>query len=117
MVRIAAGYDLGLALELTEPPNRSICLTNKAFTYLLGGIPVVLSRTPAQEWLSDEIGDAGLLIDLEDRNAVATRLDNVLTDKSTLVSMRSIAWKLGHDRFNWEKEKEAFLWSIQHSLI
>jgi glycosyltransferase involved in cell wall biosynthesis len=117
MVRIAAGYDLGLALELTEPPNRSICLTNKAFTYLLGGIPVVLSRTPAQEWLSDEIGDAGLLIDLEDRNAVATRLDNVLTDKSTLVSMRSIAWKLGHDRFNWEKEKEALLWSIQNSLI
>ena len=32
MAVLAAGHDLGLALELCEPPNRGICLTNKIFT-------------------------------------------------------------------------------------
>jgi glycosyltransferase involved in cell wall biosynthesis len=116
MVRIAAGYDLGLALELTEPPNRAICLTNKAFTYLLAGVPVVLSRTHAQEWLAREIGEAGILIDLNDATAIAARLDNILTNPQILVTARSIAWKLGRERFNWDIEQKVFLESVRNRL-
>ncbi len=47
MVRLAAAYDLGLSLETDVSESRRLCLTNKIFTYLLAGVPVVLSDTPA----------------------------------------------------------------------
>jgi glycosyltransferase involved in cell wall biosynthesis len=109
MVRLAAGYDLGLALEQTSPPNRAICLTNKAFTYLLAGVPVILSRTPAQDWLAGELDAAGLLIDLSDPAATAASLDRVLGQRADLSLRRTAAWRLGRDQFNWDKEQAGFL--------
>jgi glycosyltransferase involved in cell wall biosynthesis len=116
MVRIAAGHDLGLALELTEPPNRAICLTNKAFTYLLAGAPVALSRTPAQERLAADLGAAGVLIDLADPAATAARLDAALGDRGELAARRATAWRLGRERFNWEVERNVFLASVAAAL-
>lgn len=54
MARLAAQHDVGLASELNTPPNHEICLSNKIFTYLLAGIPVLLSDTPAQRNLAAE---------------------------------------------------------------
>ena len=54
MARLAANYDVGLAIELDAPPNRAIALTNKIFVYLLAGLPVILSKTPAQQRIADE---------------------------------------------------------------
>ena len=48
MVSLAADMDIGLALEPPASRNNDILWSNKAFTYLLGGIPVVLSRTTGQ---------------------------------------------------------------------
>jgi len=112
MVRRAAGFDLGLALELTEPVNRALCLTNKVFTYLLAGVPVVLSRTPAQQWLAGELGDAGLLIDLTAPAVVAERLDATLGDREQFAAQRAAAWRLGRERFNWDAEQSVFLASV-----
>lgn len=112
MVRLAAGHDLGLALERTDPPNRAICLTNKAFTYLLAGVPVLLSRTPAQDWLAGELGDAGLGVNLADPAGIAAALDYVLADRTTLMARRAVAWRLGRDRFNWESAKATMLDAI-----
>jgi glycosyltransferase involved in cell wall biosynthesis len=116
MVRLAAGHDLGLALELTSPPNRAICLTNKAFTYLLAGVPVALSRTPAQEWLGAEIADAGLVVDLDDSMALAARLESVLADRGRLARCRASAWRRGRERFNWDLEQDVFLTSVATAI-
>jgi hypothetical protein len=116
MVRLAAGYDLGLSLELTEPPNRAICLTNKAFTYLPAGVPVALSRTPAQEWLTREVGDATLLLDLPQPASVAALLDAALADRAGLARRRAAAWQAGHRRFNWDMEQIRWLDSIRAAL-
>ena len=71
MVRLGAQHDVGLALELSTPPNQPINLiarghlTNKIFTYLLAGI-VVLGSIP---WRSDRLlctGQAAWLIDLDE---------------------------------------------------
>ena len=43
-----AGYDLGLALEPTSPPNKNLTLSNKIFHYLSVGIPVIASSTLGQ---------------------------------------------------------------------
>jgi hypothetical protein len=75
MFKLAAEFDLGLSLELSEPLNRALCLTNKIFTYLLGGIPVLLSLTPAQNRLAPELGEAAILADINDPVMLAKKLD------------------------------------------
>jgi glycosyltransferase involved in cell wall biosynthesis len=116
MVRLAAGYDAGLALELVEPPNRAICLTNKAFTYLLAGVPVVLSDTPAQERLAAELGDAGAVVGRAHPETLAGVLDGFLADRAALARRRDVAWRLGRERYNWELEQRAFLASVGAAL-
>src|SRR5205823_6608835 len=64
MARLAAQHDVGLASELTVPPNHAIALSNKIFIYLLAGIPILLSDTPAQRELARELGSAARLVDL-----------------------------------------------------
>jgi len=116
MVRLSAGYDLGLALELTEPPNRAICLTNKAFTYLLAGVPVVLSRTPAQEGLAVQLGGSALLIDLSNPDGIAAQFTAALEDRESQHARRNGAWKLGRNRFNWDVEQRQFLAGVEEAL-
>jgi glycosyltransferase involved in cell wall biosynthesis len=116
MVHLCAEQDLGLALELNEPRNRAICLTNKIFTYLLAGVPMLLSRTPAQEHLAAELGPAALLMDLADPEGLAAKLDAFFADSGRQREARTIAWKLGRERFNWNREQHEFLRSVRCAL-
>src|SRR5262249_7461461 len=58
MVQLAQRFDAGLSCEETGTLNRCWCLGNKIFTYLAAGVPVVLSRTPAQAALAPDLGAA-----------------------------------------------------------
>ena len=116
MARLAAGHDLGLALEQPHPPNRALCLTNKIFVYLLAGLPICLSRTPAQQALAVELGESAFLVDLDDPAAVARALDKHLADPACTRRARAAAWTLAQTRFNWDLECRRFLDSIRRSL-
>jgi glycosyltransferase involved in cell wall biosynthesis len=109
MVRLAAAYDLGLSLETNATENRRLCLTNKIFTYLLAGVPVLLSDTPAQRQLAPELGEAAALVPLSDPLAVATAVDRLA---GRLDQARAEALRLGRERYNWEVEKGALLASV-----
>lgn len=104
MVRLAAGADLGLSIEEAQPRNRDLCLTNKIFVYLLAGIPQVLSRTTAQAAFAQEMGNAGLLMDLEKTKIAASRLDEFLQDEPRVCAARATAWKLAREHYCWEVE-------------
>ena len=56
MIDLARGYDVGLALEQATPLNRQLCLTNKAFTYILAGVAVAMTDTPGQHALGVDLG-------------------------------------------------------------
>ena len=116
MIRLATPYSLGLALELDDPPNRALCLTNKAFAYLLAGIPILFSRTPAQEQLAGALGEAAMLVDLDRPDVTAHTLDAFFADKGLQARARACAWRLGHDRYNWDTEKVKFLDSVSRCL-
>jgi glycosyltransferase involved in cell wall biosynthesis len=109
MVRVAAAYDLGLSLETDVSENRRLCLTNKIFTYLLAGVPVVMSDTPAQRAFAPGLGSAALLVSLADPGAMATALDRFAT---TLGQAKSEALRLGRERYNWDVEKKVLLQSV-----
>jgi glycosyltransferase involved in cell wall biosynthesis len=111
MVRLAADYDVGLSLETDVSENRRICLTNKIFTYLLAGVPVVMSDTPAQKLLATDLGAAARLCDLADPPGLAATLD-ALASPAVLAEASATAWRLGRERYNWEREQDVLLQSV-----
>jgi glycosyltransferase involved in cell wall biosynthesis len=56
MERLAAAYDIGLVSETGHIENRRIALTNKLFSFVLAGIPVVASAIPAHRDLANALG-------------------------------------------------------------
>jgi glycosyltransferase involved in cell wall biosynthesis len=109
MVGLCTAYDVGLAVEVPVTRNRDLCLTNKAFTYLLAGIPIVLSRTSAQSQLAPGLGPAALLVDISSPAKLATALDAFFDDRELQQRARHEAWRLGRERFNWDKEQQTLL--------
>jgi glycosyltransferase involved in cell wall biosynthesis len=116
MVRLAADYDVGLSLETDVSENRRVCLTNKIFTYLLAGVPVLLSDTPAQRALAPALGMAGRVVSLADPAGIAAVLDRLAGSADARREARDMAWRLGRDRYNWEVEKAALLGSVERAL-
>lgn len=116
MIALAADCDLGLSLELNTPPHRALCLTNKLFTYLLAGIPVAMSRTPAQDALAQHLGAAALTIDLQQPAAIAAEFDRFFAHPNREQQARDRAWQLGRERYNWDVEKVRFLAAIEKAL-
>jgi glycosyltransferase involved in cell wall biosynthesis len=116
MARLAAHHDVGLASELCTPPNHAVALSNKIFIYLLAGIPVLLSDTPAQRNISIELRDAARLMDLSDLGSVAAALEAWAGDAGGLAAAKSMAWRLGQTRFNWDIEKQRFLQKVEATL-
>ena len=109
MVRLAAEYDLGLSLETDVTENRRLCLTNKIFTYLLAGVPVLMSDTPAQRALAPELGAATALVSLSDPDGIAVALERLADG---LGPARVEALRLGRERYNWEVEQGALLRAV-----
>jgi hypothetical protein len=116
MVRLAAGYDLGLSTEINEPLSRALCLGNKIFAYLLAGIPQFLSATPAQKAFARELGPAARVGDLGRPEESARTLDAFLADAGGVAAARRTAWSLARERYCWDVEKEKLLASIRKIL-
>lgn len=114
MVRLAAQYDVGLALEQPVSENRDTCLTNKIFTYLLAGNAVVATATSSQRLISKAIGEAGFCYEPGDVLALARRLQMWQQNRPSLQAARRQAWDWGTRKYNWDLEKHKFLRVIEN---
>lgn len=112
MVRLAADYDLGLSLETDVSESRQYCLTNKIFTYLLAGIPTMLSDTTAQRALAVDLGRAAAVVSLAEPAAMAAALDLLCGTEGALEEARATSWRLGRERYNWEVEQRLLLAAV-----
>lgn len=116
LVRLTAAYDVGLATEPCSPVNRDMCLSNKVFTYLLAGIPVLASNTTGQSRLARELTGAMFVVSIENSRVFADAIDDLLLAPSTLAEARKIAWQAAQERFNWERESSHFLAKIAYTF-
>ena len=116
MVEVAADYDLGISFEVGETESRRYCLTNKIFTYLLGGLPILMSATPAQASLAADLGDAAAVVSLTDVDSIARQLDLWGLSPDALDRAGARAWQLGQERYNWDVEQRAFLASVKSAF-
>ena len=109
MERLAAPCDVGFVGETGQTASRRIALTNKLFTYLLAGLPVVMSDIPAHRAFAPEAGDAARLYTTDDADSLAAALDSLLGDPALLAAARAAAFRLGQTRFNWDVERAKLL--------
>ena len=105
MERFAARHTFGLAGEIGTTRNRRIALTNKQFTYLLAGLPVLMSDIPAHRAFAEEAPGAVFLYRAGDAASLAAAIDGLLGDESALQAARLAAFRLGQECFNWEAEQ------------
>ena len=119
MVALAAEFEVGLAVEETKNVNRRICLTNKAFTYVLAGLAVVFTDTPGQRALAHDLGAGALLYPPGDAAALAKGLRNWASDKNILLAARKAAWEAARRRWHWEHslERGVLLRALDSALV
>jgi glycosyltransferase involved in cell wall biosynthesis len=116
MERLAAAHDIGLVSETGHIENRRIALTNKLFSFVLAGIPVVASAIPAHRDLANALGPALTLYDPDSPEQLANAVDALLLDQDRLARARTEAWRLGQDRYNWEHERVALIAAVEQVL-
>ncbi len=109
MERLAASYHVGFVGETGCTASRRVSLTNKLFTYLLAGLPAVMSDIPAHRAFAPEAGDATRLYTADDLDSLARTFDSLLGHPERLAAARVAAFRLGQTRFNWEVQKPTFL--------
>lgn len=116
LIQMAAHFDVGLALERKNPPNRNICLTNKLFVYLLAGNAILASSTDAQQKFLSEHKGIGEIYLMDKVESLAKILSSWYFNKQALNQVRQNAWNLANSQLNWEVEQQSFLALIQKTL-
>ena len=106
MVELSLPYDAGLSPEEGRSVNRQLCLSNKALTYILAGLAVVLADTAGQRPLADDLGEGALRYRPGDIVSLAQGLRRWAEDRSRLRRARQAAWQAARLRWNWEDRRE-----------
>ena len=118
MIELARGYDVGLSLERTTPRNRELCMSNKAFTYLLAGVPIVFTDTLGQHVLGQELGDAAVLVPPGNIDALAAAFSIWSQHPDSLARAKRAAWQRAKDRWHWEHDAErGTLYRLVHGVL
>lgn len=117
MERLSAQHDLGLVGETGHTPNHRIALANKLFSFLLAGVPVLLSDIPAHRSIAGELGTAARLYTVDEPASLAAAIDDfLLADVAVLAAARSHALAIARQRFNWEREQALLLDSVARAV-
>jgi glycosyltransferase involved in cell wall biosynthesis len=99
-------FDIGLSAEQGHIPNRAINLSNKALTYPLAGLAVVLTDTLGQKPLADTLDGEAIVYRPGDVPALADGLRRWALDRPALRRSGEAAWEAARARWHWEHPLE-----------
>ncbi len=116
MARLAAAYDIGLVCETGRTPNSEMAQSNKAFTYMLAGVPLLTSDTEGHLELLGQAPGIGWSYPRGNDRALAGVLSSLAGDRAELRRAADGAWACGERRFNWDLEQRLFLAEVQRVL-
>lgn len=106
MVSLLRGYDVGLAIEPPVSVNRDLCLSNKVFTYILGGLALVMTTTTGHQRLIDELEGECVAYAPGDVDALAAGLDRLANDEAFRERCGRASWEAARRRWHWEHPRE-----------
>ena len=106
MVALLADFDVGLAIEQGASVNQEICLANKALTYILGGLALVMTETAGHRPLIEALGEASIHYAPGDVDTLASGLTRLADERSFLERCRHASWEAADRRWHWEHTEE-----------
>jgi len=106
MIEACRPFDVGVSSEQGHIPNRAFNLSNKALTYPLASLALVLTDTPGQRPLADDAGEGALVYAPGDVESLAAGLARWASDRSALRRAKQAAWEAARTRWHWEFPKE-----------
>jgi glycosyltransferase involved in cell wall biosynthesis len=116
IINFASQFDIGFASEQNVPFNRDICLTNKLFTYLQGGLTILASDTKAQATFIIQHTVAGKTYNNNDTTTIAEALLYYQNNRQALQQDKDHNYQLGQTSLNWDMEKKRFLSIVDKTL-
>lgn len=111
-----AEHDMGLALELPDPPNRQYTVTNKILHYLLGGLAVVATDTRGQREIAAKAPEAVDLCRSDDPASLAESIRRVLASPDTLARAKRAALQAARDSLCWERQAPILTASVEQAI-
>jgi glycosyltransferase involved in cell wall biosynthesis len=106
MVNLAREFDVGVSLEAGGSLNNRLALGNKVLTYVLAGLALVMSDTPGQQRLREELAEKALAVRTGDVQALAEGFRRLAQDPRHLLDCRKASWNAAVRRWHWEHEEE-----------
>jgi hypothetical protein len=108
-------FDVGLAVEQRQPLNRALGLPNKALTYPLAGLAMVVTDTPGQRPLADDLGTDAIVYAPGEIERLADGLTRWAGDRRALARAKTASWEAARRRWHWEHplERDQLLSAIE----
>ncbi|MES2278836.1 MAG: glycosyltransferase [Bacteroidota bacterium] len=116
IIEFAAQFDIGIAAENNIPFNRDICLTNKLFTYIQAGLPILASSTKAQTAFIQQYAVAGKLYPNNNVASIAEALIFYQNNRQSLMQDKAHNYSLGQTTLNWGTDQERLLTLVKETL-
>jgi glycosyltransferase involved in cell wall biosynthesis len=117
IIKDAARFDVGLALESDISMNRNICVTNKIFSYLMSGLAIVGTDTYGQKDIFVHFEEAVRICKKNNPADLADSMLYFILNPDKLQAARRAARRAAESRFNWEIESEALIEGFEKALL
>ncbi|WP_316804872.1 hypothetical protein [Pedobacter nototheniae] len=116
VINFCSQFDIGLALEPGFCLNNDFALSNKIFTYLQSGLPVIASDTSAQKQFMEEYKGIGFVYQRGNLDSLKNILLDYIHRPDLLVLQKINSKKYASGSLNWLQEKLKFLSVVHHTL-
>lgn len=114
--KIAVDHHIGMATEPGFDENNRRALSNKIFTYLLSGLAVVASDTPAQSQFLKEYPSIGKIYKTGNADGLANIFLHFIENSNEMNMCRQNAIEVADKHLNWENESKKFVSVIKRIL-
>lgn len=117
MVESCRGFDAGISAEQRQIPNRRLSLPNKALTYPLAGLALVLTATEGHHPLAMDLDGAAVSYVPGDLDGLAAGLSR-WSSPPALRESRQAAWEAARRRWHWDHplERETLVGAAEAAL-
>jgi len=116
LTALLPGYDIGLALEPSQPRNKDVTISNKVFQYLAAGLALVATETTGQREVLASDPLCGVLVTRDDPAQFSSQLDQLLGDPARLRACQLAARAAAERDYCWERDAPRLLKVVARAL-
>jgi hypothetical protein len=102
MVALCRDHHIGVGVEPGSSMSNRLALSNKLLTYVLAGLALVITNTPGQRPIIDDVVGDAVVFEPGDVGTLAGGLRRWALDPSSLKRAMAASWRAARERWHWE---------------